>query len=210
MEALPIPGTYIIQNINGRNPRLYHIQGYPPYEDDHTDLDAFLDAHSEASDDTGSHADIQEEYPEHRPDDELFGEPEKILAECWVHDEGNEGLDLYGHWFLVKYHGYGLVRSRWRPILPYEDDEEVYLFRGESIREKWKEEKERLLKGESKPFDLERYYGLLIEKSKIKRQRAGLRRLRKILESIKGALEAEKLDAEDYQEAHIETETEAS
>lgn len=203
MEALPIPGTYIIRNIHDKKAGLYDIQWCPPYEDSPNELDDFLEAYAEASDSTGWNADIQEEYPDYI-DGSLFGSEEKLIAECWVPRNGvNDDCDhLCGQWFLVKYHGYPFVRSRWRRLVTEGDE---YLHHGHSIRIEWEQEKKRLRKGESTLFDLQWYYGQLIDKNIIKHQRAGLRRFKKVLEYLQGALEAEKLDVEDYQESEIDT-----
>lgn len=193
MEALPIPGTYIIRDLHIPNSGLYDIQWCPPYKGGDSDLELFLEAHSELSDDTGWRADIQEDYPDYIPGS-TFGEPEKILAECWVPKNGiNDDLNhLCGQWFLTKYEGYPLVLSRWRRLAAGDD---FYLHREYPVREAWEEEKKRYQEGKSKPFDLQWYNGVLIEKDKIKAQRAGLRRFRRTLEFIQGVLEAEQLDA---------------
>lgn len=99
MEALPISGTYIIRDLYTPNSGLYDIQWCPPYEGDDNDLELFLEAHSELSDDTGWGADIQEHYPDHIPGS-TFGEPEKIPVECWVLKNGINDLNhLCGQWF---------------------------------------------------------------------------------------------------------------
>lgn len=66
--------------------------------------------HTEASDDTGWRADIQEDHPDPIPGS-TFEELEKTFAECWELKKGiNDDLDhLCGQWFLTKYEGYPSV-----------------------------------------------------------------------------------------------------